>query len=141
MTFKFRLEKILHFVKLRETVKKMEVSAILQRLRFMERQREELSTGIRDMLGKQSDMDFSWKYYQINKVVQDVKDLKVLDTSILHEQTALERKKRELATLFQRKRALESLREKKSKEFRVDQSHKQQRELDEIFQLSRGKRW
>jgi len=142
MNFKFRLEKILHFVKLRETVKKMEVSAITQRLRYLDSRRTSLEENIRAMLSRQGEApNGEFQYFQTNKVSLDVKDLAQLEVVIRQENVQLERRKGDLARLFQRRRALESLREKKEKEFRTEQGHKAQAQMDEAFQLSRGKRW
>lgn len=142
MNFRFRLEKVLHFVKLRETVKKMEVSAITQRIRFLEGRRQTLQENIRALLARQGEApNGEFQYFQTSKVTLDVKDLSQLDVVIRQEQVALERRKNDLARLFQRRRALESLKDKKEREFRTEQGHKQQAQLDEIFSLSRGKRW
>ena len=141
MTFRFRLEKVLHFVKLRETVKKMEVAAITQRLRFMKQRQEVLQENIRTMLSRQSETpNGEWQYFQTNKVAVDVKELGQLEVAVRKEEVALERRRNDLNRLFQRRKALESLKEKKEKEFRMEQTHKQQNQLDEIYQMNRSRR-
>jgi len=141
MTFRFRLEKVLHFIRLRETVKKMEVSAIAQRVRFLEDRKVMLSENIRALLARQSQSPNSgWEYFQNNKVSLDVKEVTQLERMLEQEKKYLEKKREELNRLYQKKRALEALREKKSKEFKLDQSHRQQAQADEAFQTSRGKR-
>jgi len=141
MTFRFRLEKVLHFIRLRETVKKMEVSAIAQRLRFLEDRKVMLGENIRALLARQSESPNSgWEYFQNNKVSVDVKEVTQLERMIEQEKKYLEKKRDELNRLYQKKRALEALREKKNKEFRLEESHRQQAQADEAYQLSRGKR-
>src|SRR5207237_3630700 len=41
MPFRFKLERVLHHVRIRETMKRMEVSSLVQRVAFLERRKDE----------------------------------------------------------------------------------------------------
>lgn len=139
MKFQFRLEKVLHFVRLKETVKKMEMSAASQRVAFIRHRIEELSTGLRDLLGKfHAQTSSEWAHYHTTKIAFDSKEIGKLEKVLANEIQAMEKIKRELERIFRKKKALESLREKREQEFRVQENRRQQKILDDAHQMTAG---
>ena len=53
MKFRFKLERMLSFVKIRETMKKLEVSALIQKVSLLEKRKDSLREGINQLLEKQ----------------------------------------------------------------------------------------
>lgn len=140
MHFQFRLEKMLNFLRLKETVKKMEVAASIQKVHFLGRRREELRSSMRGLLEKSNanlQISMDWIYYQNSKIEIDLKETRRIEAMLSEENEELKRKKSELLRLTTRKKALESLREKRLKEFKLQQGRRIQKQLDEVYQLNR----
>lgn len=139
MAFHFRLEKILHFVRLKETVKKMEVAAAIQRVQFMTDRLEQLSIDIRSMLARfHSSEAQAWSQYHSAKIAHDAREVKKAEKILFGEKENLARKKRDLERIFKKKKSLESLKEKRLEEYRLEESRKQQKRLDDIYQMSQS---
>jgi flagellar export protein FliJ len=132
MTFRFRLEKLLHFVRLKETVKKMEIVSIRKQMDFLRRQKEGLEQTARGLLA-----GTALTYYQTTKIALDVKLAVSLQGQIEEANQHLEKKKAELNRLMMRKKGLESLREKKKHEFRTLAGRRQQRRLEDLHALKK----
>lgn len=140
MAFQFRLEKILHFVRLKETVKKMELSASTQRTNFIKKRIDELSTGLQDMLGKfHAQTSSEWVHYHTTKITFDAKEVTKLEKVLANEMKAMERLKRELDRIFRKKKALEALKQKRHQDYQVQESRRRQKVLDDAHQMSRGR--
>src|SRR5947209_373391 len=107
-TFRFRLEKILHFIRLKETMKKMEIVSIQRRVEFLQRRREALEASSRQLLG-----ELALSLYHTTKIAIDARESYNLIDQIKELNGHLERKKRDLSRLIFRRKGLESLREKK----------------------------
>ncbi len=140
MRFQFRLEKVLHFVRLKETMKKMEVAAVAQRVNFLQKRIGELGDSIRSILLEQQlklSQGFDWIHYQSEKISLDAKETAKLEKMLVEENLLLEKRRRELNRIILRKKALESLKQRKLSEFKVHESRRNQKELDEIYQLTR----
>ena len=137
MKFDFRLEKVLHFVRLKETVKKMELASIAQRVSFLEKRTEEIRAGLRVMLEKHhTQLSAEWVQYHTSKIAFDAHEVGRLEAILQKETAALEKKKVELSRLLYRKKALEALREKRLREFNTHESRRQQRVLDDVYQMT-----
>lgn len=137
MTFRFRLEKVLHFVRLKETVKKMELASIAGRIRFLTDRIAEMRGVLRDLLSRPHDSAFA--VFQTQKIAADAREVSRLESVLRNEETALEKKRRELNRILMRKKGLESLREKRHQEFRMEKNRREQRKLDDLHQI-RGNR-
>lgn len=137
MTFRFRLEKILHWTRLKEMVKKMELAGIFQRIGYLKARRNELETSLRDLLGKSHGGGAALlsEFYDA-KIALDSADWKRLGGELVKEEAAAAKKRSELDRIFRRKKALEALREKRLAEWRTDQARKDQRRLDDAYALS-----
>jgi flagellar export protein FliJ len=143
MRFQFRLEKMLNFIRIKETVKKMEVAVIVQKMGFLSGQKENLDNNIRALLEKsQSSLSvgMDWIYYQNSKIEFDLKETRKIEALLAAERKELVERKSELSRITMRKKALESLKEKRLKEFRLQQGRRVQKQLDDVYQLTVGRR-
>ena len=141
MNFQFRLAKVLHFIKLKETVKKMEVASIIQRINFLNKRVEGLQAGMRDLLSKHHEqLSSEWTFYHTSKIGLDAKEVSKIEALLVNENAGLEKKKGELGRLLMRKKSLENLKEKRLQEFKMQESRKQQRSLDDLYQVSQTRK-
>lgn len=136
MKFRFRLEKALQFARLKEETKKSEVAAALKRVTELKERHLALSASQREMLKIAAQrMDLAHAPYQSAKIRADIADLKRLEGAIANEQRMAEKYRAELARLAMRRKALESLREKRRDDFRVKETRREQAAIDEAFRI------
>ncbi len=138
MQFRFNLEKLLSLVRIRETMKQMEVSAVIQRVNFLKNRKKSIGEGMRKALeltrGGESP---EWFAFYTSKLEMDVREGHRIDALIADENVVLKRTQDELKDIVLKRKSLESLREKRYKDFKTQQSRKLQKQLDEIYQLTR----
>ena len=128
---------MLHFFALKETTKKMEIAACLQKMKFLETRKTRLEGNIRDLLERvPKETDLHLVPYQGNKVAIDLKDLKLTELDMKRCNEELDMRRAELMNIARRKKALEALKARKEQEFRVSQNRKEQKNLDDTFQLT-----
>jgi flagellar biosynthesis chaperone FliJ len=137
MKFQFRLQKALHFLQMKETVKRMEVAAAMQRVNFLQNRIADVERSLRDLLARHPGVETDWAPYQTSKIALDAKELGRLSGLLTTEKLALEKKQRELSRLLMRKKGLEGLREKHLAEHRLEESRRMQKNIDESVQTLR----
>ncbi len=138
MRFQFRLEKILNLVRLKETMMQMELSAVVQRVEFLKRRRKDLELEVLKLLEKtDSNISLDWYQFQIMKVELDVKEQRKVDGMIDEVTEELLQKQKALNEITLKKKSLERIKEKNLTEFKLEQSRRVQKQLDEIYQLTK----
>ncbi len=142
MKFKFRLEKVLSFLKLQETMLKMEVSQLQRYLTVLLNQvsklEEESKLLLEDTPRKLSE-NAAWAPYQTAQVGVNTKRIHELEVNVDRVENELSIKKLELGRHAMRRNALENLRVSKLQEFKVEERRRDQKKMDELFQLSNPK--
>ena len=137
MRFKFRLARVLNYLSLKETVKKMEVAAVVREIALTEQRVLELEADLRQLLEegpKRFAEGMQWASFQVNRIAADRRDIEVLAKKLNTLQEDLQEKRGELAKLAMRRQAMENLRDKRKAEFKLDQSRRDQKQMDELFQ-------
>lgn len=143
MKFNFRLEKVLNFIRIRETLKKMEVATETQKLRFIQGQHDSLIQSMRNTLSMQTEklsVGTEWLSYQTQKIAWDSKESVRLEKLMREQEELLENKKYELNRIILRRKGIESVKEKRYAEYKFEQNRKAQKTLDENFQLLKGRK-
>lgn len=134
MKFRYRLERALQLSRLKESLKKLEIASAMHRIRFLETRKSGVDQRMREILAKNSE-SLSWAPYLSSKLASDLHESKEL-TNVLHkEQLELDLRREELAELVRNRGALESLREKRLAEHNLRVRRREQKQLDELFQL------
>ena len=142
MKFRFKLERMLSFVKIRETMKKLEVSALIQKVSLLEKRKDSLREGINQLLEKQKERlqyGTEWLAFLSQKIEQDNKETLKLERLIRKEKEDLENKRYELGVISMRRKGLESLKEKRFADFKIDERRKSQKRLDQNYELLKGR--
>lgn len=142
MKFNFRLEKILHFVRVRESMKKMEVSALTHQVRYLEDRCVRLSKNIRELLDLRKDPVASdWSGFCDGKIEMDSRSLASSEGELRKVSEELEQRRYELMSITMRRKGFEALRSQREREFNVAQNRREQKHLDELYSLNNaGKR-
>lgn len=139
--FAFRLHRALRFAWLKENQKRTQVANALQRIRFLEKYETQLNSRISVALGT--------SYSALNTLAGDahgqailpaVDERRKIVSLIAEENAALLDRQKELIRLSQRRRSLESLREKKAREFRIENSRREQKIIDDTVSLSKAQK-
>src|SRR3989344_680748 len=97
MKFHFSLEKILSLVKIKETMKRMEVASVAQRIEYLKRRRSSIEQNMRNTLelvngGK----SLEWTSFYTSKMELDVIEVKRIGTLVENERTVLAERQAEL---------------------------------------------
>jgi flagellar biosynthesis chaperone FliJ len=133
---------MLSFIKVRETMKKLELSALVQKVITLEKRKDLLRENVNDMLSKQKErLQFGteWLNFLSQKIEQDTKESLKIERMIRKEKEDIENKRYELGVISMRRKGLESLKEKRFSDFKVDERRKAQKRLDQNYQLLKGK--
>lgn len=142
MKFRFRLEQMLSFVRIKETMKKLEVSAVAQKVVALESKKDYLRQNVNALLDKQKErLQFGteWLSFLAQKIEQDTKETLKLERMIRKEKEDLDNKRYELGVISMRRKGLESLKEKRFSDFKLDERRKAQKRLDQNYQLLKGR--
>jgi len=135
--FQFKLERLLGFIRLKETMKKMEIASVNKKIAFLEHRISLSHSSLRKILEKCYEGNSQdYEYYHTNQVALDAGQLKKLNEAVVVCKREKEDKVQELNRLMMRRKGLESLREKRWQEHRKVVSKKAQKDLDEAFQLT-----
>lgn len=137
MRFKFRLERVLDFLVLRETMKKTEVAALVRELQEYKVKIETLEQELRSLLEegpRRFTENMHWAAFQVARIAADRRDIEALGKKIIATEDELIEKRGELSRLSMRRKAMENLKDKKREEFKLDQSRKDQKAMDELHQ-------
>lgn len=136
MKFRFRLERALQFARLKESSKKAELASAIQRTDELQQQHVALAASQHQLLQTASRfVDLARAPYQNAKVRADMLDLQRLEQAISQEKGRTEKLKQDLGRLAMRRKALESLREKRQQDFRVSENRREQHAIDETFRV------
>lgn len=139
MKFRFRLEKMLHFERLKEVIKKGEVAKAMEAVRDIEQQQIQSEASLRTVIGLASgrlEESGDWVAYQVEKVRHDLAKLENLAQTLRVKQEDLDTVRYELSRLLMKNKALSDLREKKRHDFVQNDARREQKNNDEIFRLN-----
>ncbi|MBM4317101.1 MAG: hypothetical protein FJ116_06440 [Deltaproteobacteria bacterium] len=142
MKFRFKLERMLSFVRIKETMKKLEVSALIQKVNVLEQRQILLRSNVNDLLEKQKEkisFGTEWLQFLNQKIECDSKESLKLERMIRKEKEDLENRRYELGVISMRRKGLESLKDKRMYEFKLNDRRKAQKQLDQNYQLLKGK--
>lgn len=78
-------------------------------------------------------------WFLSQKIERDSKETLKIERMIRKEKEDLENKRYELGVISMRRKGLESLKEKRLNEFKLDERRKLQKRLDQNYQLLKGK--
>ena len=109
MRFRFQLERMLSFVRVRETMKKLEISTLVQKLNVLEDRRNSLRNNVNELLGKQREKLESgteWLGFLSQKIERDSKETLKIERMIRKEKEDLENKRYELGVISMRRKDL-----------------------------------
>ena len=139
MNFHFRMDRVLHFVALKEDMKKMEVAALIRKLSDLMRIKARTLEGIRKLLEANNQaLSVDEIQYNSERIDADTAGISDLENRINETRELLDGKRLELSRVSQKKRALESLKDKRHHNYRIEEARRVQRETDENYRLQRA---
>jgi len=136
--FKFRLEKTAQFFLKKEKTKQLELARIKFEMDKVASQIKELENENRTAFANNSlkqEMPVAWLKMKLDRVDLNVESVAQLSEEMAKIASVFDLKKAELLKISQRRKALEKLKDKKWDEFKTLRSRKDQKQLDENYQL------
>ncbi|NBX92166.1 MAG: hypothetical protein EB078_02760 [Proteobacteria bacterium] len=138
MRFKFRLEKIANYFTQKEFAKKIELAKVLRDLAQSKSLKESIereNLGLLKNQSQKSQVGVEWLKLFMDRIDHNIISLEKLKVVIGEQQTVVDLKRKELNILSAKKKALETMRDKKMAEFKVIANRNAQKKLDESFEL------
>lgn len=138
--FSFRLQRALDFALLRENQKKKVVARALQRISFLKKYTVQLETKIRTAI-ETSNRAIGTLEADAHRqsVLPTIEESRRIQGLLGEEEKELHTQQEALVRLSQRRRSLESLREKRMDDFKLDRSRAEQKRIDENVSLKRDR--
>ena len=136
--FKFRLQKILDHFEGEELAKKVEVAKALGVIQKTQSEIQALEAENLSLLAEQKEKaanGFSWLQMILQRIDWNLGSIDTLKAREEEERIVLLKKQRELSHVSVRRKALQSLREKRETAFRLKNSQRAQKQLDEVYQI------
>lgn len=138
MKFKFRLEKVANYFVQREFAKKLELAKATRELVMVEQQASSLKTENSTLLNQRIEkaaLGIEWLKLLMDRIDNNIGSLEELDRKTSQLREVVDLKRRELNAVTARKKALESMKEKKKQDFKTVENRRLQRRLDDTYQI------
>lgn len=138
MKFKFRLEKVANYFVQREFAKKLELAKATRELVMIEQQASSLKTENSTLLNQRTEkaaLGIEWLKLLMDRIDNNIGSLEELDRKTSQLREVVDLKRRELNAVTARKKALESMKEKKKQDFKTVENRRLQRRLDDTYQI------
>jgi len=138
MRFKFRLEKVANYFIQREFAKKLELAKATHELVTVQQEAKNLEKENISLLNQRSEkaaLGFEWLKLLMDRIDNNIGSLEDLEKKSIELKEVVELKRKELNAVTARKKALESMKEKKRQDFKVVENRKLQRRLDDTYQI------
>lgn len=117
----------------------METAALIQQIQELSQKKVERGNTIRTLLEHSRvhmQLGTQWVPYQTAKLQADCKEIEQLEEQIVLAKNELAGKQEDLARLAMRRKALDTLKDKRRVEHRVLEDRKEQKKLDELYRLN-----
>lgn len=138
MKFKFRLEKTAQFFSKKEKAKELELARVKFEMEKIQGQISQLENENRVVFSSNTikqEIPAAWAKILLDRVDLNLQAMSQLSDEVAKIRDVFDLKKKELVEISQRRKALEKLRDKKLGEFKMLRSRKEQKQLDENYQL------
>jgi flagellar export protein FliJ len=136
MRFRFRLARILAFVELREREKKMQVATQAHKVEALAEKKRKLAAQVLAVLAEPL-TTIDWLRLRNEKVDLDRQELKRVSAEWVQENEMLDNLHYDLGKIAMRRKAIETLRERKEQEFKLVDNRREQTKLDEAYRMSK----
>jgi flagellar biosynthesis chaperone FliJ len=134
--FHYTLQKALEWTEVEESATKLAISRLMAEAEILKARRVSLERNLEELLGGQDkNLALEWAPYVAQKVPADAAELRNLDGKIGAKQAEIGTKKAELNRLLLRRKGLESLKDKRRREFRLIEGRREQKRADDNHQI------
>jgi flagellar export protein FliJ len=137
MKFRFRLQRALDFAHMRERKKQNQLNASLQREKILFHYLDETRNKLRESLTRMNQLAGTPLAAVLAQAVETGnEDARRLEQTIQEEKQAQAKLKQDVLKLVMRRKALETLKEKRHADFRIEQRVHDQKLLDEVSTIN-----
>jgi hypothetical protein len=140
LKFRFSLQKALQWTEVEESAKRLEIARLLTEAEKLKLRRDGLGQNLRTLLENES-IRFSsqWAPYAAVKVPADQAELKAIELRLREKESEIQTTKAALNRILLKRKGLESLREKRHRDHRVSEGRRDQKRLDDNYQILRAR--
>ncbi len=140
MRFRFTLQKALDWTEVEESSLRMEIARLLKEAELLAARKSELEANLERLLGGDGlQLSLEWAPYRAQKIPADAREMRELEGKIREKQAAIGLKKAELNRILMKRKGLESLRGKRLKDFRMIETRRDQKRLDDNYQILKSR--
>lgn len=133
--FKFRLKRVLDFISKEEIAKKMELARALQKAEETRQRIQSAEGEIRGLLTDPTKQSVVWLQYAGERSEFQLDEIKRHEENLTLQLVEVGKRKQTLAQTSAKRRGLEMLRDKREKDYRLDQRRKEQIRQDDVYQI------
>lgn len=136
MKFRFPLQKALDWTEVEESSVRLEISSLMKEAERLTARCRELEANIQALLGTAGQtVSLEWAPYVATKIPADAKEIEEVGGKLKAKETEIGCKKKELNRLLLKRKGLESLKDKRRKDFRMIENRRDQKRLDDNYQI------
>jgi hypothetical protein len=134
--FRFSLQKALEWTESEESALKLEIARLLKQAEGFRSRLGDLDSNLSALLGNvERTLALEWAPYVAAKIPLDARERREVETRLQAKQAEIGMKKAELNRCLLKRKGLESLRGKRLKDFRMGEARRDQKRLDDNYQL------
>ena len=136
MKFLFPLQKALDWTEVEESALRLEIGRLLKEAEQLNERRRVLEANFEGLLGDETrKVAVEWAPYLAGKIPADARELRELENRIQSKAAEIGVKKTELNRLLLKRKGLESLKGKRFRDFRMAEGRRDQKRLDDNYQI------
>ncbi len=136
MKFRFPLQKALDWTEVEESSVRIEISRLMKDAERLTARCRELEANIQALLGAHGKtLSLEWAPYVSAKIPSDAKEIQDVGGRLKVKEAEIGVKKTELNRLLLKRKGLESLKDKRRKDYRMLEGRKDQKRLDDNYQI------
>lgn len=138
MKFRFSLQKALDWTEVEENAKRLEIARLMAEEEEWKVRCRALDENLATLLGTENKrFSAEWAPYAAAKVPADQAERALLERKIIEKEREITAKKSELNRLLLKRKGLDSLRDKRHRDHRVGEARRDQKRLDDNYQILR----
>lgn len=136
MAFTFSLQKALEWTLIEESAKRSEIAGLNKKIEALKAELARSNTGLRALLedeGKRFSSD--WAPFVAARVPSLAEAIRGFEADLRERERVAAEKRIELNRILMKRKGLESLKGKRLREYRLKESRREQKRLDEVHQI------
>lgn len=134
------MQKALDWTEVEENAQRLEIARLIKEVERLGARKAELEANLVALLGGAGNgLSLEWAPYRALKVPSDAREIRDIDGKMRLTESEIGLKKAELNRILMKRKGLESLRDKRLKDFRMNEARREQKRLDDNYQVLKAR--